>query len=133
MTAFHEDNATPKGDVVNIKKVPLPATRSELSRKSLRSKTINDFVEDVFLELFEVDEEYMALIDGVSNADSVEGNTLDDDVRAAEIIRAKAPMGSPLKGKKTAAIRYAHGVVLRRYGISRKERREQFELDARYE
>jgi hypothetical protein len=100
----------------------LPATVGDLQRKSLRSRTLNDFVEDVFLTLYGTDEHFMALLDAVGNADAVEGSTTADDFEAARMIRDAAPDGSPLKAKNLTAIRNALGVVLRRYGISRRER-----------
>jgi hypothetical protein len=95
-----------------------------LQRKSLRTRTLNDYVEDVFLREYDTHPQLRAFLDAVGNADAVEGSVLADDFMAAQIIREAAPDGSPVKLKSLAAIRLALGVVLRRYGISRRERRD---------
>jgi hypothetical protein len=114
-----ENNIT----VVGAGKTNLPAASADLIRKSMRARTLNDYVEDVFLRLFDTDESFRELLDGVSNADSVEGTVRADDYQAARVIRDAAQEGSPIKGKNLEAIRKALNVVMRRYGISRGERK----------
>ncbi len=54
-----------------------------------------------------------------------------DNARAATIIRAKAAeTGNALAHEKLADIVKALGVVLRRYGVSRNQRRAQKEIAA---
>jgi hypothetical protein len=54
----------------------------------------------------------------------VEGSLAADNIMAAEMIRDKAKAaGSELASEKLATISKALGVVQRRYGFSRKERR----------
>lgn len=122
-----EENPTEGGEVVEFRAAALPATAADLTRKSLRSMTLNDHVEPVFLKLFDegdnpVFHQYLA---AVSNADSVEGSVFADDILAAQMIRDAAPEKSPIKAARLVAIRNALNVVLRRYGISRNERRYQ--------
>lgn len=103
----------------------LPLTAEELQRVSLRSRTINDHVEDVFLRLYDDDLEFKAFLEAVGNEDSVEGSLRADDYVAAQMIREAASDGSPIKTKNLEAIRKALNVVLRRYQISRRERRNR--------
>lgn len=107
---------------IPFKKPNLPVNAGELQRKSLRSRTINDFVEDVFLKLYDSDEQFRAYLEAVGNEDAVEGLMIADDFMAAQMIRKAAPQGSPIETRNLAAIRSALGVVLRRYEISRRER-----------
>ncbi|MBX8688675.1 hypothetical protein GO011_14665 [Mycobacterium sp. 20091114027_K0903767] len=100
-------------------------TTDNAIRTSLRSRTLNDYVEDVFLVLYRDDHpDFKALLDACSDEDAVEGSMLADDYLAARMIRDAAPAGSPIKSKKLATIRHALKVVMRRYGVSRRERRE---------
>src|SRR5262245_18157830 len=106
-----------------IRQVPhLPASIGDLERKSLRSKSLNDYVEDGFTPLFDSSEEFRELLEPVTNADGVEGATVADDIKAAEMIRDAAPEMSPIKRKNLWAIRHALLVVMRRWQISRRER-----------
>jgi hypothetical protein len=98
----------------------LPATARDLKRKSLRTRTLNDFVEDVFLVIYD-EPEFRKFITAVGNEDAVEGSMVADDLKAAEMIRDAAPEGSPVKIKKLWTIHKALNVVLRRYGVSRSE------------
>jgi hypothetical protein len=84
---------------------------------------INDMVEEIFL-LLTGDEDFNRFISAVDNKQAVEGALFVDDFLAAQMIRDKATtVGSLLAGEKLATISKALGVVLRRYGASRKQRR----------
>jgi hypothetical protein len=86
---------------------------------------INDMVEEIFL-LLAGDKDFSRLIGAVDNKQAVGGALFVDDFLAAEMIRDKAKtVGNLLAGEKLATISKALGVVLRRYGMSRKQRREQ--------
>jgi hypothetical protein len=104
-------------------------TTGDLHRKSLRSRTLNDFVEDVFLKLYDTDERFRGYLEAVGNEDAIEGLMIADDLLAAQMIREGAPEGSPVHTKNLAAIRRALGVVLRRYEISRGERANRIGAD----
>lgn len=105
---------------------PLPATREDLiaQRKVLGTKVLNDYVEEVHLALWD-NPQYQGFLEAVYNEEAAEGSTKADDLEAAAMIRQyaidnKIPL-IPTKKKETIA--KALNVVLRRYGISRKERR----------
>lgn len=102
----------------------LPVSTHQLERKSLRTRTLNDFVEDIFLVLYDSSEQFRSYLEAVGNEDAVEGLTIADDFMAAQMIREEAASkGSPVASKNLAAIRRALGVVTRRWQISRLERR----------
>ena len=107
--------------------IALPPTVSALieGRKSRKTATLNDMVDTIHLNLWE-DPEYREFLDAVHREDAVEGDLFCDDIRASEMIREKASAeGNRYVAKKNlATIRKSLLVVLRRYGISRRERRE---------
>lgn len=107
------------------KTIPLPATTQDLvaMRKSMRERTLNDHVEDVHVTLWD-DPAYHRALEAVYDEDAVEGSLAADNFLAAMMIRdyardKKLPF---LMDKKLATIVKALNVVLKRYGISRKER-----------
>lgn len=109
-----------------IKPLPpqLPDNIDGWTRKLKAERTLNDQVEDVHRILVD-DESYLKLLYAVYDEQAVEGSLSADNIMAAEMIRDKAKkMGAEeLAGEKLATISKALGVVLRRYGSSRKERR----------
>jgi hypothetical protein len=110
---------------VKLRPVPLPATREEmLSRKSMKAMTLNDYVDQIHVALFGVDDNYTKLLDAVYDEDAVEGSLSIDNALAAEIIRTYAGKQNVpyVAGKKLATIVKSLNVVLRRYHMSRKER-----------
>lgn len=107
------------------KTLALPATTQDLMsmRKSMRERTLNDHVEDVHVALWD-DPAYHRALEAVYDEDAVEGSLAADNFLAATMIRehARANGNLYLKDKKLATIVKALNVVLKRYGISRKER-----------
>jgi len=107
--------------------IALPATVEDLiaQRKSQTQKTLNDQVETIHLALWP-DDQYRAFLDAVHKEQAVEGDLYVDDVMAAQLIRGKArEMGNGYVAKQNlATIRKSMQVVLRRFGIGRRERRE---------
>jgi len=108
---------------------PLPPALPEtvdgfLAHRKLKAKrALNDQVEDAYLALVE-NEKFQAFIFAVYDEQAVEGSLAADNIMAAEMIRDKAKAaGSELASEKLATISTALGVVQRRYGFSRKERR----------
>ena len=104
----------------------LPATRQEMiaQRKGEMRRTLNDHVEDAHLVLYD-NEQYQRLLDAVYDEDAVEGSLAADNLEAARMIRdfARIDGRDPyVADKKLATLSKALGVVLRRYGMSRKER-----------
>jgi hypothetical protein len=89
--------------------------------------TLNDQVEEIHLLLID-DEQYAAYLAAVRNEQAVEGSLFNDDVMAAGMIRDKARlMGSAVGTQPLVTVLKCLRVVLRRYGLSRKERRNRGE------
>lgn len=105
----------------------LPTTVSGLLdlRKTKNKQTLNDQIEVVHMDLW-TKEEYRILLDAVYVEQAVEGSLIADDFLAATMIRkhAKETGNKYVAGQKLDTIRKCLGVVLRRFGISRKERRD---------
>ena len=106
---------------------PLPATKKDLlaQRVGQMRRTLNDMVEEAHISLYE-DERYNSFLNAVYDEQAVEGSLSADNIMAATIIRdhAKKNGGGQLVNEKLATISKALGVVMRRYEISRKERRD---------
>lgn len=117
-----EENSADKGTAI-----ALPRTVSALmeQKKTSNQRTLNDHVESIHLSLYE-DAEYQQLIDAVYPEQAVEGSLIADDLEAARMIREKARAIGDLTvaNQKLATLVKSLGVVLRRFGIGRKERRE---------
>lgn len=105
---------------------PLPVS---LQRYLLAQRTINDLVEDAFIALDRSDqsEKFRSYLTALYPEHAVEGSPAADDLEAANMIRewAKAHEVTELAGEKKTIIVKALKVVMRRYRISRAERREQ--------
>ena len=105
---------------------PLPANRSSLlaQRVGQMRRTLNDLVEEAHISLYE-NVRYNSFLNAVYDEQAVEGSLSADNIMAATMIREHATKNedNPLAGEKLATIAKALGVVLRRYEISRKERR----------
>ena len=106
--------------------IPLPRTSEEMiARRVLkRRRTLNDFVEDVHLQLWEVSKEYMDYLDAVYDTEAVEGSRAADDLKAAECIRVYARKNEikEIADKKLATLVKALGVVLSKYCSTRRQR-----------
>lgn len=101
----------------------LPVSTSDLHRKNLTHRTINDEVESLFLPLYEENADFRELLEAVYDSEAVEGSLRADDYDAATMLRASAPAGSRVSQSNKETLRRALNVVLRRYNISRNERR----------
>ena len=105
----------------------LPATISELTRVNKAVPTLNDYVEEIHLRLYDKSSEYRDLLEAVYDEDTVEGSMAADNYFAAKMIRDRAINADPnhyLAHKKAATISKALNVVAKRWGISRKTRRQ---------
>lgn len=105
---------------------PLPDTIGNWERITKNKRTLNDFIEDVHRALIiDKNEQYERLLWAVYDEQAVEGGLSDDNTFAASMIRDKAKkMGvAEVATAKAATIRKALNIVLRRYGQSRKQRR----------
>jgi hypothetical protein len=113
-------------DTPLVSQVPLPTSRGKLvvlRKLKAKLKPLNDQVEEVFELLIENDT-FNRYLQAVYDEQAVEGSLAADNIGAAIMIRDKArELGLPLADEKWATISKALGVVLRRYGLSRKERK----------
>lgn len=112
----------------SLKPLPpsLPETVEEFRarRKVVTKKTLNDTVEEYHLKLYDRDD-YSRLLYAVYDEQAVEGSLAADNILAASMLREEARRDGnvELSREKLATIAKSLGVVLRRYGESRKERR----------
>jgi hypothetical protein len=104
---------------------PLPEKIEDWQRKIKAERTLNDLVEELHRMVWDSDPRYRALLKAVYDEQAVEGSLSCDNTLAAMALRDKAEKmdGNEVKNEKLATINKALGVVLRRYGQSRKERR----------
>jgi hypothetical protein len=104
----------------------LPDTVEEFKqwRETKPRRTLNDFVEQLHLELYN-NQRYFKLLDGTTDEDTVEGSCGADNVLAAMMLRdlAKEKAIKEVAEKKIATIVKSLGVVLSRYKATRKQRR----------
>ena len=107
---------------------PLPATVMDLlaQRKTMRTRSLNDDVEDCHLKLWE-DHEYRRLFVPIWREETIEGSFIADDITAAMTIRefAKKTHLPIAANAKLQAIVRSLGVVTRRYQMDRKSRQSQ--------
>lgn len=105
---------------------PLPQTVVDFQKCRLVpfKRLLNDMVEELLVKCFENDT-FKRYLEGTYDEQCVEGSLAADNFRAAEIIRELGKKEkSPVGNEKLATIVKSMGVVLRRYGQSRKERRQ---------
>ena len=125
-----------------VAKVPLPKTPTEWAdaRKIKSVRTLNDHVESIHIRLLDPtpikpDEEdeaavkrckrYELLLDAVYDEEATEGSLSYDNFQAAAMVREYATSGGRdpyVADRKLSAIVKALNVILRRYGMSRKQR-----------
>jgi hypothetical protein len=105
---------------------PLSRSAEEfLAKRKLKSRrTLNDEVETVYLALIN-DEQFQGYLEAVYDEDAVEGSLSIDNMKAAEMIRAKALEMEivAVSKRKLATIVKAMNVVLRRGNDDRNTRR----------
>jgi hypothetical protein len=105
---------------------PLPNSVVEMQARRLIpfARLLNDMVEELHTKCFE-QESYRAYLEGVWDEHCIEGSLAADNFKASEMIRERAKKdGSPVAREKLATIVKALGIVLKRYGLSRKQRRQ---------
>lgn len=108
--------------------VPLPATPAEWVLKSGLKRTINDEVQTIHERLISstrLGDAYRVSLEPTSDEESPEGWVAADDYVACTMIKeyAVAEGHGRVARLQLGAIRAALNVVLRRYGMSRKQRR----------
>jgi hypothetical protein len=116
-------------EVAKPKAPALPASYEDMiaGRQMALKLSLNDHVDDLHLALWKDEpEKYLRLIEAVWDEESLEGSCAADDMVLAIMIRDKAKaMGNKfVEDKKLAAIAKSHRVVLKRYGLSRRQRRD---------
>jgi hypothetical protein len=105
---------------------PLPEKTEDWERKIKSGLTLNDHVEVAHLALWNSNDQYRAYHEAVWDSDALEGSISIDATMAAQMLRGYAKeklAGNPAGEKNLDTIKKSLGVVLRRYGNSRKERR----------
>ncbi len=106
--------------------VPLPKDKAALiaQRKVMRTRTLNDYVDDIHVKLWGESSVYMRFLDAVEDAGTVEGSTAIDNVKAAECIRDYARNNDIpyVADQRLKSLVHAMNVVLARYNMTRQER-----------
>lgn len=106
--------------------VPVPRDTKGWVRKFETSRTLNDAVELQHTKLMNgrQAEKYFNFLDAIHDSQAQEGSLAADNFSAVTMIRDQARNeGDRLVGEqKLATLNKALGVVLKRYGLSRKER-----------
>lgn len=106
----------------------LPETAADYlaQRKLKEERDLNDLVEDIHLKLYD-DQKYKRFRYATYDEQAVEGSIATDNSEAARMIRdyAKKNDIAEVAEQKLATIGKIIGVVERRYGQSRKERRNR--------
>lgn len=104
---------------------------AEWVRITKSQPSINDTVERYHIQQM-ADENYVRLWDATTNAEATEGLMILDDGEAAKRIReAMVRDNNPFSGATLATIIRSLGVVLRRYGMAREQRRVAFNAGTR--
>jgi hypothetical protein len=104
---------------------PVPRQMANWVRKADLSRTINDLVEDIHTALVDKNGDYLKYLDAVYDEQAQEGSLAADNTLAAMMIRDEAKKRNVprVADAKLATIVKSLNVVLRRYGVSRTERR----------
>jgi hypothetical protein len=109
---------------LRLRPAPLPEKLEDWQRKLKAERTLNDLTEDMHRLLCD-DDSYIAYLQAVYDSDAVEGSLAADNIMAAQMIRERAKKaGSEMAKQSLATIGRCLGVVLRRYELSRKQRRD---------
>jgi hypothetical protein len=104
---------------------PLPKTVADLinQRRGRFEQTLNDIVENTYLKLWE-NPKFKEFVEAVEDGEAVEGSLTCDDHEAARMIRDYLREdNNPVGSKPIASFKSALRVVMRRYNMSRKQRR----------
>lgn len=104
---------------------PVPDKISDWVRKIKAERTLNDMVEDLHRGLVDESPQYRDLLRATYDIHAVTGSLSFDNCLAAQMIQKKAKDNNTVDvaNEKLAVINLALGVVLRRYHMSRKQRR----------
>lgn len=104
---------------------PVPDNIDDWVRHIKAERTLNDLVEDIHRQLVNGSEKYRELLRATYDAHAVTGSLSFDNCLASMMIQEKATqLGvSDVVDEKLAIINLALGVVLGRYKMRRKQRR----------
>jgi hypothetical protein len=116
----------------NYLALPLPTAAAEWVRKTDFNRTNNDRVEDLHLKLVNDPKrsaKYLDALRAVTDTEALEGSLAIDNADAARMIRdAATEAGDHVIAKlKLKAVVIHLNVVLKRYGMSRAERRQMID------
>jgi hypothetical protein len=113
-----------RSNIQHMEPPPLPASIDDWTRVIKQERSLNDLVEDIHRTLV-ADPKYRAFLRACWDSQAAEGSLSADNFSAALMIREKAIELDieEVAREKLATISHALGVVLRRYGASRKQRR----------
>jgi hypothetical protein len=104
--------------------IPVPAKFEDWVRDLKARPTVYDKIEEL-LPVLVADPKFWSLISAFTDSAAVEGSLVADDYAAAGMIHALASKrGAPLAAEKLHTIKLGLGVVLARFKLSRKYRRE---------
>lgn len=114
----------------------LPSTHAELmGRRQLTSeRTFNDSIEEAFKALWDDPERggnFRKHLDALYADEAVTGDLFMDDIKAAEMLQSFAEIRKQVEisNAKLKKVHRAMSVVLRRFGLTRKQRREHLTDD----
>lgn len=104
---------------------PVPNTVVDLinQRTTLRTRTLNDDVEDAFLKLWE-DQAFKRYFVPIWRSQTIEGSFIADEICAVQMLRTFAKENNmPLaRAANIDSLQHSLRVVARRYGLSRRVR-----------
>lgn len=129
VAANGRDEVIPKGYFRNRRGVlkRLPPPLPPVLPKAKFEPSLNDLVHEAHIFLYDHDAYYKSLLEATYDVQAVEGSLAADNTLAAKVIRDYAIKAGGilerLGREKLASIVNMLGVVLRRYHLSRKERR----------
>jgi|KBSMisStandDraft_5_1062788.scaffolds.fasta_scaffold00074_64 hypothetical protein len=113
-------------DTYNPRKLPETVADLLAQRRSLKTRSLHDDVDECHLKLW-TNPEYRRCFFAVHASETIEGSFIADEHMAAGMIRTFAKANNiPIAAEtKIAAIVYSLNVVCRRYNMSRKDRQNR--------
>ena len=121
-----DDTANKTNKPAKVAPPPLPVNIDYWVRRAKLHRTLNDQVEELHLAIMRSGEDiegYVALLQAVHDAHAVEGSCSADNLLAAMRIREAATAAkSPVSKEKLAVISHSLNIVMKRWGVSRKQR-----------
>lgn len=98
-------------------------------RKKPFAQGLNDQVDQIHVNIWggEDGDEYRRYLDATTNSAAKEGSTIADDFEACRMIRnwAEVNGNAYIAGQNLTTLKTALGVVMRRYSMARKDRKDK--------